>query len=273
MTTAGRLGLLAAGAALGRAVLALLVAAPPGGAALWLRRNHRDEHVTLLAGPAVAAAATVTACAAAPSLAAAALVVGAGSGMVGVYDDLAGGRPDQQSDKGFAGHLRALRERRLSSGLVKLVVVAFTGIVAGRSVGRDPLDRLVAGGVIAGTANLVNLLDLRPGRAIKAVLVLGTPLLAGRHGSLIAGPLGAATAVLRWDLAEEVMLGDGGANALGALLGLRWAVAGGPGWRRLLLGVLVMLTVASERVSFTTVIEVTPVLRRLDALGRRPVAH
>lgn len=274
MIRTGRLGLAVAGAALAEAVLALLRAAPPGGAVLWSRSNHRGERVTLLAGPAVAAAATVTACAGAvPPLSTAALVAGAGSGIVGMYDDLAGAQPGQPVDRGFAGHLRGLREGRVSSGMVKLAVVGLAGLAAGHSVGRSPVDRLVAGGVVAGTANLVNLLDLRPGRALKVVLLLGTPLLGGRHGSLVAGPLGVAAAVLRRDLAEEVMVGDGGANAIGALLGLRLALAGGPGWRRALFGALVGLTAASERVSFTRVIEATPVLRQFDALGRRPAAR
>jgi len=272
MSVAGRFSLTAVGGVLAEVVLAMLRAAPPGGAALWSRRNHRGERVTLLAGPAVAAAATVTACAGAvPSLFRAALVAGAGSGIVGVYDDLAGLRPGQEADKGFAGHLHALRAGRVSSGTIKLGVVGLAGVVAGRSVARGQLDRLVAGGVVAGTANLVNLLDLRPGRALKVVLLLGVPLLGGPHGSMIAGPVGAAATLLRRDLAEQVMLGDGGANALGALLGLRFALAGGPGWRRALLIVIVGLTAASERVSFTRVIEATPVLRQLDALGRRPI--
>lgn len=270
MRQAGRIGLAIAGAALAEAALALLRAAPPGGARLWTRSNHQGNRVTLLAGPAVAFAATVSAGAGTGgSLTGAALAAGAGSGIVGVYDDLAGGH----SDKGFAGHLRALRGGRVSSGTVKLAAIGLAGLAAGRSAGRDPVDRLVAGGVVAGTANLVNLFDLRPGRALKIVLLVGGPLLAGRHGGLIAGPLGAAAAVLRRDLDEQVMIGDGGANALGALLGLRLAMAGGPGWRRGLLAVLVGLTAASERVSFTDVIQASPVLRRVDGLGRRSASR
>lgn len=270
MRLLGRFVLAVAGAVLSEAVLSLLRAAPPGGARLWQRSNHRGARVSLLGGPAVAAAATITACSGGgPAMATAAALAGVGSGAVGVYDDLAGARPGAVPDKGFAGHLRALRERRVSSGVVKLAVVGLSGLAAGRRVGRGPVDRIVAGGVIAGTANLVNLLDLRPGRALKAVLLLGVPLVAGREGALLAGPVGAAAAMLRRDLAEQIMLGDGGANALGALLGLRLALAGGPGWRRAVLAVLVGLTAASERVSFTSVIEATPGVRRLDALGRR----
>lgn len=268
ISPARQLALAAAGAALAGGSLRLLQRRPPGGRDLWQRRNHRGEPVSLLAGPAAGLAVTVTLAAATrPPLRDAAVLATAVTSAVGVYDDLAGGR---HVDKGFAGHLAALRRGRVSTGLVKLAVVGLAGLVAGARVGSGPADRLVAGGVVAGTANLVNLLDLRPGRAIKAVALAGLPLLAGPHGAVLAGPLGAAAALLPRDLGERVMLGDGGANPLGAVLGLRLALAGGPGWRRGVLAVLVALTAASERVSFTRVIEATPGLRELDALGRRP---
>jgi hypothetical protein len=76
--------------------------------------------------------------------------------------------------------------------------------------------------------------------------------------------------VLPADLAERVMLGDCGANAAGALLGLRLAALPGRGARARLLAAVIGLTLASEKVSFTRVIEATPVLRELDRLGRRP---
>jgi hypothetical protein len=129
---------------------------------------------------------------------------------------------------------------------------------------------LLGAGVIAGTANLVNLLDLRPGRAAKAALLVGAPLAVRRRGGVAAGPVGACTALLRADLGEEIMLGDAGANALGALLGVALASRTGTAGRAVLLAGIVGLTAASEKVSFTKVIEATPGLRELDALGRRP---
>jgi hypothetical protein len=68
------------------------------------------------------------------------------------------------------------------------------------------------------------------------------------------------------------MLGDAGANALGALLGAAVA-AGLPRSARLaVLAGVVGLTAASEKVSFTKVIARTPALNKLDMLGRRPPA-
>jgi UDP-N-acetylmuramyl pentapeptide phosphotransferase/UDP-N-acetylglucosamine-1-phosphate transferase len=124
--------------------------------------------------------------------------------------------------------------------------------------------------LVAGTANLVNLLDLRPGRAAKAASIAAAAGLRGPAGGLVAGPLGAALAVLPADLGEQVMLGDAGANALGALLGLRAAAVPSRPVRAGLLAVVTALTLASERISFTRVIEATPGLRELDRLGRRP---
>jgi hypothetical protein len=83
-------------------------------------------------------------------------------------------------------------------------------------------------------------------------------------------PAGAALALLPEDLGERAMLGDAGANALGAMLGA--AAAGALPWRAriALLAGIAALTVASEKVSFTRVIEATAPLRWLDMAGRRP---
>jgi hypothetical protein len=233
--------------------------------------------VTLLGGPALAASATLTAVLGAPAGArVAAAVVGGVSGLVGGYDDLAGARPEQARDKGLAGHLRALRAGRISTGAVKVVGIGAAGAVAALLTGsarggaRTALaDGVLTTGLVAGAANLLNLLDLRPGRAAKAGALAASAGLAGPAGGLVAGPLGATLAVLPADLAERVMLGDCGANALGALLGLRLAGIPGRSARAGLLGGIVALTLASEKVSFTRVIEATPGLRELDRLGRR----
>src|SRR6185503_13889814 len=117
--------------------------------------------------------------------------------------------------------------------------------------------------VVAGAANAVNLLDLRPGRAVKAAALAAGPglarrALAGDAGSgavaLGAAGLGAAAALLPEDLGERAMLGDAGANALGALLGVAAASSLGRPARAGVLAGIVALTAASEKVSFFFVI-------------------
>src|SRR5262249_62195459 len=161
-----------------------LPAVPPGPsvpsalARAWARTNYRGRPVTLAGGRALAlgAAAGAATGAADGRVRAATLVAGLGAGAVGCYDDLVGGRPEQQA-KGFRGHLAALADGRVTSGLVKIAGVGASALVAaalldssgagapGRS--RRVADVLLGAGVIAGTANLINLLDLRPGRALK----------------------------------------------------------------------------------------------------------
>jgi hypothetical protein len=64
------------------------------------------------------------------------------------------------------------------------------------------------------------------------------------------------------------MLGDMGANAAGALAGWLLASVLPPWGLALAAAVVVALTLASERVSFSAVIERTDALRALDRLGR-----
>jgi UDP-N-acetylmuramyl pentapeptide phosphotransferase/UDP-N-acetylglucosamine-1-phosphate transferase len=266
-----------AGAVAARAALAGVAALDARSAgAPWRRMNYAGRPVTLLGGPALAVSATATAVLGAPTgTRAAAAVVGAVSGLVGGYDDLAGARPEQARDKGLAGHLAALRAGRVSAGAVKVAGIGAAAAVAAvltRS-GRGPavlVDAVLTTGLVAGTANLVNLLDLRPGRAAKAGVLAAAATVRGPAGGLVAGPLGATLAVLPDDLGERIMLGDCGANAVGALFGLRLASIPGRGARAGLLAAVVALILASEKVSFTKVIEATPGLRELDRLGRLP---
>jgi UDP-N-acetylmuramyl pentapeptide phosphotransferase/UDP-N-acetylglucosamine-1-phosphate transferase len=250
----------------------------PAPESVWQRTNYRGRTVSLVGGPSLAAAATVSAAAGAPSVVAAlaAVTAGLGAGAVGLYDDLVGQRPRQRLAKGFHGHLAALRRGEVTSGVVKIVGVGAVGSAAAFLLDlRGPAGRrvphvLLGAGVIAGSANLVNLLDLRPGRALKVGIMAGAPLAVGRTGGLAAGPVGACAGLLPSDLQERTMLGDGGANALGALLGVALAARCGPRGRAAALAVLVALTAASERVSFTRVIAATPVLREIDRWGRLP---
>jgi UDP-N-acetylmuramyl pentapeptide phosphotransferase/UDP-N-acetylglucosamine-1-phosphate transferase len=285
-----RSGALLTSAAATAAAARLLRRWPPGGAARWRRTNHRGEAVTLLEGPAVVLGATAGLLAArgVPArVRAGGAVAVLAAGALGGYDDLAGdGRR-----KGLAGHLGALAHGELTTGAVKLVGLAVAGVASaalngtpartltstparaagGRSRAARAVDALLGGAVVAGSANLLNLLDLRPGRALKALL-LQAPWLLG--GAAPAGPgavaLGSAAAALPDDLRERSMLGDCGANAAGALLGVAALGRLGARGRVAVLAALMGLTVASERVSFTRVIESTPGLRELDALGRRP---
>ena len=172
-------------------------------------------------------------------------------------------------------------------------------------LGGAPADVVINAGLVAGGANLLNLFDLRPGRAIKVALASGALLTAaapaghvpgdwrprggGRPGRLPATGTGSGArdpawsrpdggrtawrgaALLGEDLGERAMLGDAGANALGALLGVAAAASLSRPARVALLAGIAGLTAASEKVSFTAVIERTPALRWLDMLGRRPV--
>ncbi len=257
-----------------RAGYAALTRRPPGGPWHWERRNHRGEPVTLLEGPAAAAAA-VAAVLAAPGLPAgtraAMAVAGAGAGALGSYDDLRGSK----DSRGFRGHLGALARGDVTSGMVKLAGIGATGLAAGLLQGGTSADVIVNAGLVAGGANLVNLFDLRPGRAIKVTLAAGAAVSAASAAGPLAAaaPVGAALAVLPEDLGERAMLGDAGANALGAMLGMAAAATLPRPARVAVLAGVAGLTAASEVVSFTRVIEAAPPLRWLDQLGRRPAPH
>jgi Glycosyl transferase family 2 len=160
----------------------------------------------------------------------------------GFADDVWGG-----PERGFPAHLRAGR----TTGVLKLVAIPLAGLLA---------TRKVSGALLVGlSANFLNQLDTRPGRALKAYLLAAPALHA---------PLAIAVLLLPYDLREKTMLGDAGSNALGALLGLSSVSRFGVRARWLAIGALAGLTALGERRSLGELIEQTPGLAELDQLGR-----
>jgi UDP-GlcNAc:undecaprenyl-phosphate/decaprenyl-phosphate GlcNAc-1-phosphate transferase len=195
-----------------------------------------------------------------------------GFGFLGLVDDLTA----VGSDRGFRGHLGALRRGRVTTGLLKLVGGAAVAIVLVATPGfKSGRTLLVDAMLIALAANLANLLDRAPGRTIKFGLIAYVPIaiVVGTEpiGIAIAPVLGAAFGLLGDDLRERLMLGDTGANVIGAVLGLAVVLGSRDSVRLTVMLVLLGANVAAELVSFSRVIDAVPPLRWFDRLGRSGV--
>jgi len=274
----GALGAVTMGAFVSVAAAALLRSRPPGGVERWTRQNHVGRPVTLFEGPAYAVGAAAGALAGGAG--GPAVVAGLGAAAFGAVDDLAG----DGSSKGLRGHFAAARRGELTTGVIKVLGLGVTGLLSAWMIDRSRersglVATVVGGGVIAGSANIANLLDLRPGRALKVVLLVAAPIVAADVGTgrsrttssaAAAAAAGAALGLLPDDLAGRTMMGDTGSNSAGALLGAALVARSGSRGRFAALAAVTFLTLASERVSFTKVIESTPGLRELDGLGRPP---
>jgi Glycosyl transferase family 2 len=167
---------------------------------------------------------------------------------IGLADDLWSG-----PERGFRAHLRA----GPTTGTLKLVAIPLWALCRTRSLSGALL--------VALTANLVNQLDTRPGRALKA-FVVGSAVVGGTPRRALA----VAVLLAPYDHREMTMLGDAGSNALGAVLGLE-SVRRLTGLRRAsAIAALAAVTVVGERRSLGRLIETTPGLRLIDAFGRHP---
>jgi UDP-N-acetylmuramyl pentapeptide phosphotransferase/UDP-N-acetylglucosamine-1-phosphate transferase len=188
--------------------------------------------------------------------------------VLGLVDDLM----EDAGSRGFRGHLRALLGGRLTGGGIKLLGGALAALLVASLAmpeGRHLLVLPLGAVLVASAANMANLLDLRPGRCAKVFLPLWGAgcLLDPPGGAWSAGLAGAALAGLPFDLREKGMLGDAGANALGAVVGT--LLLAGPVWLLLVaVAVLLVLQLLSERVSFSRVIDRNRLLRAADRFGR-----
>jgi UDP-N-acetylmuramyl pentapeptide phosphotransferase/UDP-N-acetylglucosamine-1-phosphate transferase len=191
-------------------------------------------------------------------------------GFLGLLDDLLG----DGEDRGLRGHVGAALRGRVTTGFIKLGGGAAVALVLAGAIDGDTPGRVLGdAALIALAANLGNLLDRAPGRTIKWGLVVYVPVavVAGTAatGVALAVVAGAAVALLWGDLREQFMLGDTGANALGAALGVGTVLEVSADVRTIVALGLLGLTLLSEVVSFTKIIDAAMPLRLFDQLGRR----
>lgn len=199
------------------------------------------------------------------------LAAALGFGLLGFLDDLAGAG----TDRGFRGHLGALARGRVTTGFLKLIGGGVLALVVVAPFEVEAPGRLLAdAALVALCANLANLFDRAPGRTIKAgvggFLLLLAAVRSSEDMSGIAVVIGAALGLFLDDLHERLMLGDAGANVIGAVLGLGVVAVCAPATRDLALVAVAGLNVAGELVSFSRVIDSVPPLRAVDQAGRRP---
>lgn len=195
-----------------------------------------------------------------------------GVAFLGFLDDALGQGEAAATPRGWRGHWGALREGRLSTGAIKaigaLALAAYVVSGQGLQTWHYAADVVL----LVLTTNLGNLLDLRPGRAEKALALLGAALCLCAWTlvpiellGIFAGPV----LVGAWlTLGEKAMLGDTGSNLIGAIAGVWLLTVLGGDARLIALGVVVLLTVYGELRSISATIEKVPPLRWLDSLGR-----
>jgi UDP-N-acetylmuramyl pentapeptide phosphotransferase/UDP-N-acetylglucosamine-1-phosphate transferase len=195
-----------------------------------------------------------------------------GVAFLGFLDDSLGQGTHPTAPRGWRGHAQALREGRLSTGAIKaigaLALAAY--VVSGR--GLQSFDYLADVALLILATNLFNLLDLRPGRAEKALVLLGLGLCigawTGEPVELLGIFLGPVLVGAWFTLGERAMLGDTGSNLVGAIAGVWLLTTLDENARLIALAVVVAITIYGELRSISKAIDSFPPLRSLDSLGR-----
>lgn len=187
--------------------------------------------------------------------------------LVGYLDDSLG----ESTTKGFKGHLGGVMKGYLSTGMIKLIFALIMGFMI------SMVYFAGIGNIIFNTilfclcVNMINLLDLRPGRAIKgfALIILFISISSGLQSIWMLFPiLSSLTIYIRDELDENCMLGDTGSNLLGGIMGMYTLKVASSGVKYALFSVLLLLHIVSEFKSFSEIIESVPILKSMDSFGQ-----
>jgi UDP-GlcNAc:undecaprenyl-phosphate/decaprenyl-phosphate GlcNAc-1-phosphate transferase len=196
-----------------------------------------------------------------------AIVFVPGIALLGLIDDTL-----SAAGRGWRGHGRDVLSGTLSTGLLKAGGTLGLALLVSSSLPGSDADFLLAAAVLVLATNAFNLLDLRPGRCVKAFVLLGIGLSISTQNSEALAGLGIFAAPVLvagfFDLREKAMLGDTGSNAIGALAGLWLVLTLDTDGQVVALVILLAVNLFGEFRSISNVIEKLPGLRHLDSLGR-----
>ena len=197
-----------------------------------------------------------------------------GVAFLGLLDDMLGRGHAGDTARGWRGHARAVASGQLSTGAIKAIGSLGLAAFAVSGTGREIFGYLADLALLLLATNLFNLLDLRPGRVEKALVLLLAGLCLGAWTAfplellgVFIGPLLIGAALT---LRERAMLGDAGANLAGAVAGVALLVTLSEDARLIALAIVLALTAYGEFRSISAAIERLPVLRDLDRIGRLP---
>lgn len=188
--------------------------------------------------------------------------------LLGFADDMLG----QRDTLGFKGHLGALLHGRMTTGGLKAAGGALIALFLALSLASGWPDIIVNTLIMALFANMLNLLDLRPGRAVKGFFfffILLAFLASWKINWILIAPLlGATLYYLHFDLKALAMMGDSGSNVLGLALGFMAAGSLPLSFKVGVLFFLIFMHLITEKYSLTRIIEKVAVLRKIDQWGR-----
>lgn len=187
---------------------------------------------------------------------------------VGIIDDLLGNR----EDSGFRGHIGGLVKGRMTTGGFKAIIGGLIGLLISFYISDGLINIFINALLIALMTNLLNLFDLRPGRALKTYMIIGgLMLLLGitfDSKLIFVMVLGFWLIYLPQDLKAKGMLGDAGSNSLGVVLGITAALSLNLYYRLTLILILMGIHLAAEKYSLTKIIKDNYILNLIDRLGR-----
>ncbi len=190
-------------------------------------------------------------------------------GLIGMIDDFIG----ETDIKGFKGHIKALFKGKLTTGGLKAIVGLFLAILFSTYSSNSYGEMIVNVFLITLFTNIVNLFDLRPGRASKVFLLLSVLLILTSYIKMYNFIIYSAIAIIlvyiRYDLKAKAMMGDIGSNALGMTLGTFCVITHSLNIKIIYLIILIILHIISEVSSFSKIIKNNKFLSYLDNIGRQ----
>jgi UDP-N-acetylmuramyl pentapeptide phosphotransferase/UDP-N-acetylglucosamine-1-phosphate transferase len=186
----------------------------------------------------------------------------------GMLDDLLG----DSSSKGLIGHICAFMQGNMSTGILKALLGSLTGFLLAWTKDTKLIHLLIDTCLFAFTVNLINLLDLRPGRAIKGfglLLILTETFSRFSHIHFVLPVITLLVLYIKGEMKELYMLGDAGASLLGGILGFYWVSFLNTILKGIILIFIILLHLFAEFHSLSYYIEKYPFFKKIDALGRK----